>query len=56
VIGAIVQQQRLALHQHFNHNDLYHLIQIAGLWLLYRGGLLAGVTTSATARPTTQPT
>lgn len=56
VLGAIVQQQRFALHQHFNHNDLYHLIQIAGLWLLYRGGLLAGVTTSATVRSTTLPT
>ncbi len=26
-------------HVHFNENDLYHLIQIASLWFLYRGAL-----------------
>lgn len=38
IAGALVQQQRLAFHQHFNHNDLYHLVQIVALWLLYRAG------------------
>jgi hypothetical protein len=38
IAGALIQQQRLALHQHFNHNDLYHLVQIVALWLLYRAG------------------
>lgn len=38
MIGAIVQQSGLALHRHFNHNDLYHVIQLVALWLLYRGG------------------
>lgn len=37
--GALVQARHLGLHAHFNHNDLFHLIQMAGLWLFYRGGL-----------------
>jgi len=36
-VGAGVQLSGFALHQHFNHNDLYHVIQMAGLALLYRG-------------------
>ena len=27
----------LALHEHFNHNDLYHVLQTAAMFLLYRG-------------------
>jgi hypothetical protein len=25
------------LHEHFNHNDLYHVLQIAAMALFYRG-------------------
>jgi hypothetical protein len=25
------------LHRHFNHNDLYHVIQVAAMLLFYRG-------------------
>jgi hypothetical protein len=53
VVGALVQRSGFALHRHFNHNDLYHVIQLAALWLLYRGGRAM---TSATAPPTTRPT
>jgi hypothetical protein len=35
--GALVQASELRLHEHFNHNDLYHVIQIPALVLLYRG-------------------
>lgn len=35
--GAGVQASGLALHRHFNHNDLYHVIQMLGLALLYGG-------------------
>jgi hypothetical protein len=35
--AALVQASGFALHQHFNHNDLYHVIQIAAMGLLYRG-------------------
>jgi hypothetical protein len=36
--GAAIQASGFALHRHFNHNDLYHVVQMAGLVLLYRGG------------------
>ena len=39
VVAAIVQQSGWSLHRHFNHNDLYHVIQAFGLWLLYRGAV-----------------
>jgi hypothetical protein len=57
IVGALVQQSGFALHRHFNHNDIYHVIQLAALWLLYRGGLQerAPLTTSATGRPTSPP-
>jgi hypothetical protein len=39
VLAAVVQQSGWSLHQHFNHNDLYHVIQAVGVWLLYRGAI-----------------
>lgn len=35
--AAAIQQSGVRLHTHFNHNDLMHVIQVAGVWLLYRG-------------------
>ena len=37
VAAALVQASGFALHEHFNHNDLYHLIQVAAMLALYRG-------------------
>jgi len=37
VAAALVQASGFKLHQHFNHNDLYHVIQIGAMLLLYRG-------------------
>jgi hypothetical protein len=37
IAGALVQASGLRLHEHFNHNDLSHVIQMAALVLLYRG-------------------
>ena len=37
-VGAGIQQSGLSLHRHFNANDLYHLVQMFAVWLLYRGG------------------
>ncbi len=37
IAGAAVQASGLRLHEHFNHNDLYHVIQIAAMVLFYRG-------------------
>lgn len=37
VIAGLVQASGFTVHAHFNHNDLYHLVQIAGVVLLYHG-------------------
>jgi hypothetical protein len=37
IAAAAVQASGLDLHQHFNHNDLYHLVQLGALLLYYRG-------------------
>jgi hypothetical protein len=43
--GLAVLVSKLAPHPQFNHNDLYHVIQIAGLYCLYRGAFsLHGLT------------
>lgn len=39
-VAAGVQVGEVSLHEHFNHNDLYHIIQAVSFWLLYRAGLL----------------
>lgn len=39
-VASLIQQSEFALHQHFNHNDIFHVIQLLALWLLYRGGRL----------------
>jgi hypothetical protein len=38
--AAALQFHGVALHEHLNHNDLYHLIQLAGMVLFFRGGKL----------------
>lgn len=37
VIAALIQRSGFSLHLHFNHNDLYHAVQLLGLYFLYRG-------------------
>lgn len=39
--AALVQQAGWAPHRHFNHNDLFHVIQAGAVWLLYRGASLS---------------
>jgi hypothetical protein len=34
--GACVQASGVGLHKHMNHNDLFHLIEIGGLYCFYR--------------------
>ena len=36
-LAAAIQVNEIALHRQFNHNDLYHVIQMAGMYLFYRG-------------------
>jgi hypothetical protein len=40
VVAGVIQWARLAPHPQFNHNDLFHAVQTAALYLLYRGGWL----------------
>jgi hypothetical protein len=40
VVAGVIQWAHLAPHARFNHNDLFHVVQMASLYLLYRGGLL----------------
>lgn len=39
-VAAGVQAGGLALHPHFNHNDLYHVIQVVAMILFYKGAKL----------------
>lgn len=39
LVASWVQVSGISLHQHFNHNDLFHVIQMLGMYLMYRGGL-----------------
>ncbi len=36
--AALIQMRKIAPHRHFNHNDLYHVIQIGACYLFYKGG------------------
>ena len=36
-LAVAAQQSGIRLHEYFNHNDLYHIIQLAGLSLFYKG-------------------
>ena len=37
VLAGLAQASGFALHPHFNHNDLYHVIQTLAVVLLYQG-------------------
>ena len=39
-LAAAVQASGFALHRHFNHNDLYHVIQAGAMTLFYKGARL----------------
>lgn len=38
--AAAIQTSGISLDRHFNHNDFYHVIQMGGIYLFYRGALL----------------
>ena len=40
LVAILVQVRRVAFHRHFNHNDLFHVIQMVALYLFFRGGVL----------------
>ena len=37
IVGLVIQQGHLSPHPNFNHNDLFHCIQIVALWCFFRG-------------------
>lgn len=39
IIGLLIQRGGWGLHEHFNHNDIYHLMQMVGIYFFYRGVL-----------------
>lgn len=50
VAAALVQASGVGLHRHFNHNDLYHVVQAAALFFFYRGIVAATRTGGVSAR------
>lgn len=38
IIGSLIQHAGIGFHAHFNHNDLFHVVQMISFYLLYRGG------------------
>ncbi len=39
-VGILLMVNKVSLHQHFNHNDVYHVVQMVGLYFFYRGAVL----------------
>ena len=37
LLGATGQQMGIGINQNFNHNDVYHLVSLVGLYLFYLG-------------------
>lgn len=48
--AAGVQAAEIRLHEHFNHNDLYHVIQMFAVYLFYKGARLLTDKFSVTGR------
>lgn len=40
LLGLAALVAKLSVHEHFNQNDLYHVVQMVGLFFLYRGARL----------------
>jgi len=40
IAGLVIQQGHLSLHPSFNHNDLFHCVQIVALFCFFRGARL----------------
>jgi uncharacterized membrane protein len=37
--GVLIQMSGWSLHEHFNHNDIYHVVQTFGLYCFYRSAM-----------------
>lgn len=38
VTGAAIQRAEWGLHEHFNHNDIYHVLGAITIWCFYLAG------------------
>jgi hypothetical protein len=41
IVGSVIQIMKIAPHPLFNHNDVFHLIQLAANWFFYRAALVS---------------
>ena len=39
-VGILLMVNKVSLHQHFNDNDVYHVVQMVGLYFFYKGAVL----------------
>lgn len=51
IMAAFIQMSGLRFFEHFNHNDLYHLVQLIAMTLLFRAGLDFGEAMKRSRRP-----
>jgi hypothetical protein len=40
MLGLVLLASRVSFHEHFTYNDIYHCVQMAGLYSFYRGAKL----------------
>jgi hypothetical protein len=40
LVAGVIQARRVGVHRHFNHNDVFHVVQMVALYLFFRGGVL----------------
>ena len=52
IVAAVIQQARISITPQFDHNALYHVVQLYSLWLLYRGGIMMSETSRSMIQPT----
>ncbi len=38
LFASLIQSSKIVLHNHFNHNDLFHIVQMIGMYLMFEGG------------------
>ena len=38
IFASLIQSSKIILHKHFNHNDLFHIVQMIGMYLMFEGG------------------
>ncbi len=40
IISTTIQAKKIGISKNFNHNDLFHVVQMAGMYCFYRAGIL----------------